>query len=440
MATLIGCDGDGCGSAKPAVVQSGALGCEDCNVLFFSIDTLRADRLGSYGYARPTSPTLDALAKDGIVFRDVLAQAPTTAPSHRSFFSSTYVPEHGNELKHLPVIASELARHGYATAAFVDSGQLAPAFGLTKGFASYTSTDVERRDVVGTFGGGLEQLNPRVIRWLEGKHDKPFFLFVHTYDVHCPYDPPEPFRSMFVDKAYTPRFDATGRCGKDYYDGLNLGAKEFAHIGAIYDGAIRYTDGKMAEILAALERLGLSDKTLIVVTSDHGESLGERGFVGHNRVYDVQLKVPWIMRLPSRAQRVVHAPVESVDILPTLLSMLGKQAPGTLSGRDLLPRLVDGKWEDNRLRVAHTGSRKMATVHEGKRWSLIVQDDKPPALYDLLADPTEETDLSQRHSDVVRRLMSALARFDPTKREVRELPQGLDEKTLRDLKALGYVQ
>lgn len=432
--------GEGFGASSAAQGGVAELRCEGCNVLFFSIDTLRSDRLGAYGYHRPTSPTLDALAEDGIVFLDVLAQSPTTAPSHRSFFSSTYVPEHGNDLTHLPVIASELKRHGYETAAFVDSGQMSPAFRLSKGFGSYVSTIVELRNIVGTVGGGLEQINPRVTEWLGRAHPKPFFLFVHTYDVHCPYDPPEPFRSMFTDKEFKPAFDATGRCGKDYFNQLALGAEDFAHIGAIYDGAIRYTDSKIGEILATIESLGLADKTLIVVTSDHGESLGERGLVGHNRIYDVQLKVPWIIRLPSRAHRVVHAPVESIDMLPTLLAMLGKQPPQGLSGRNLLQALVDGKWEDDRLRVAHTADGRDAAVHEGKRWSLIMTGGQPTALYDLLADPTEETDLSQRHPDVVQRLTARLARFDHQSRTLRDLPEELDDETRRDLEALGYVE
>jgi arylsulfatase A-like enzyme len=403
--------------------------CLGCNVLFISLDTLRADHLGSYGYERPTSPNIDRLAARALLFKDVLAQAPTTAPSHLSMFSSRYVSQHQNQGG--AVIAEILSKAGYRTAAFVDGAQMRRRYGPSGGFGLYRSTRARRG------GRGLEAINPRAVAWLERNQQQKFFLFVHSYDVHCPYSPPEPYASMFTD-GYVPDFEVEGKCGGKHFNKLKLSRADLDYIAARYDGGIRHADTKLQELLEALGRLGLTDDTIVVLTSDHGESLGERGRVGHNEVYHVQLDVPLIIALPSGRARVVDDPVQSLDILPTLLSILGLEAPEGLSGIDLGAQL-EGRRDPNRLRMAQTSRGTMATIHEGKRWALVVDHGQVDALYDLQSDPNQENDVKQKHPQVTARLFRGFLSFEIPDAELRERPARIDPQTRRELEALGYA-
>lgn len=315
---LLACGEEG---DAPRIETQGPYVCDGCNVVMISIDTLRADRVGAYGYERPTSPNLDALAGRSVVFRDVLAQASTTAPSHMTMFSGRYVFEHRNDSENLPLLAELLAERGYRTAAFVDGAQMRPKFGMTKGFETYFVTPTR---------GGLAEINDGLIQWLRSHRREKFFAFVHTYDVHCPYNPPEPYFSMFTDPAYTPDFEVRGRCGKAYFNQLGLGAEGYRHISDVYDGGVRHADALLQEIFSAVADLDLADETVLLVTSDHGEALGERRHVGHNQMYDVQLKVPWILHLPGQAHVSVAGPVQLVDLLPTLLGVLSVDPPAGL--------------------------------------------------------------------------------------------------------------
>jgi arylsulfatase len=395
--------------------------------LFVSIDTLRADHLGSYGYPRPTSPNLDRLAAGALVFRDVLAQAPSTAASHGAIFSGRYV--HQGRKKSLARILSDA---GYRTAGFVDGGQMRRSFGLARGFEHYESTDAER------IGGGLSEINPRAIAWLDAQGGTPFFLFLHTYDVHCPYDPPEPYRAMFL-AGRQPSPAVEGRWCGPHLNRQNLDEADFEYLRGLYDAGIRYTDEHVQQILTALGTLGLADETVVVVTSDHAESLGERGWVGHNQVYSVQLKVPLIVALPSGRSQVVDSPVESIDILPTLLAILGVEGPGDLPGKDLTAQL-ERPGDPERVRLAQTWDGEGVSVHEGKRWSLVTHAGKIAGLYDLLADPEQLVDRQHERPDVAARLARWLRESRSPADPPPEAPPKVDERTRRELEALGYAE
>jgi len=410
--------------------------CDGCNLLLVSIDTLRADRLGAYGYQRPTSPNIDRLASKSIVFRDVLAQAATTAPSHRSILSGLYVFQHRNEVEGIPLLAEFLLERGYRTAAFVDGGQMSARFGMAKGFETYFDTGLEH--VEGAFvGGGLADINPEVIAWLKGRTRSRFFALVHTYDVHCPYTPPEPYRSMFVEEGFEPGFEVEGKCGLTYFNKLKLKPRDFEYISALYDGGVRYADAKLAEILEALERLGVADRTVIIVTSDHGEALGERNFVGHNRVYDVHLKVPWILHLPTNRHLEIEGPVQLIDLLPTVLGVLGIAVPDGLSGVDLGAALAEGRLSPRRSRFAEHADT--STVRVDARWTLLLRKGTPQGLYDLHVDRTEEDNLIRQRPELVGTLYQAYRRLQVPGDPTRAIPDDLDEKTIEQLRALGYT-
>ena len=419
--------------SPPDREATSGLRCPDCNLLLISIDTLRADRLGSYGYARETSPHIDRLAESGLVFRDVLAQVASTAPSHKSIFSGRYLFQHRNDLGPLPVMAGLLKAQGYRTAAFVDGGALGAKFGMTKGFDRY----VDIRRASRSAEEGLAGINPRFIRWLEDNAASRFFAFVHSYDVHCPYTPPEPYFSMFTGD-YKPGFEVEDKCGLYYYNTLDLDPEAYAYIGALYDGGVRYMDERVAEILAALERLELDQNTVIVFTSDHGESLGERDVVGHNEVFEVQLKVPLIIRLPSRRHAVSEYPAQLIDLLPTLAAILGVDAPEGLPGTDLSQVL--GSEVTTRLRFAQNHNSTMSAIRPDKRWSLLLRQGMPFALYDVIADPAEGTDLLAQSADVAGRLFAAYQGLRVPEGALGELPEGLDAGDLERLKALGYLE
>ena len=418
--------------------RPGGFVCDGCNLLLISIDTLRADRLGAYGYSRPTSPHIDELASGSVVFRDVLAQAPTTAPSHRSILSGRYVYQHRNNARDVPLLAELLADRGYDTAAFVDGAQMSRRFGMDRGFDRYFDTGgyhVEGAQV----GGGLAAINPRVIEWLGDHVRSKFFVLIHTYDVHCPYTPPEPYFSMFTEEGFEPGFEVEGKCGIPYFNKLGLGPRDFEYISALYDGGVRYTDTKLAEIFAALERLGLANKTVVIITSDHGEALGERGVVGHNRVFDVHLKVPWIMHLPTQPATEVDGPVQSIDLLPTVLGILSVEALAGLPGLDLRAAIAAARVPAERLRYAENAKGTQSTIRLDQRWTLLHERGDPLALYDLRADRAEERNLMHAKPEMVSRLHEAYQRLNASSGPLQAFPDDLDEETIRQLRALGYT-
>jgi len=417
--------------------EARTLACPGCNVLLISIDTLRADHLGSYGYERDTSPNIDRLAAQSIVWTDVRSQAPTTAPSHLSLFSGLYVSEHKNRRRAVPVIAQMFRSAGYRTAAFVDGGQLRRSLGFDHGFEHFF--DSGGRHVEGAqVGGGLAVINPRVIAWLRQHRKERFFLFLHTYDVHCPYTPPEPWRSRYTN-GYVPRFEIEGKCGNRYFDHLGLGEPDFRHVAALYDGGIRYTDHMLQQVLDTVHQLGLDDHTTVALTSDHGESLGERHRIGHNEVYEVQLRVPLIVRIPRLEPRRLDGPAESIDILPTLLGITGLPRPPGIRGVDL-EAWTHQAAPRRRFRMSETNNANGRVVRLDPRWSLVLLDGQPPRLYDLDADPAQVRDVAAGHPAVVRSLLVAYRDQKLPHGLAEDYKSGADAETLRQLEALGYVK
>lgn len=415
----------------------GSISLADCNVVLISLDTLRADRLGAYGHERSPSPTLDRLARRSVVFEDVLAQCSTTAPSHRSLFTGHYVYEHQNDPNAFPVLAEILGQAGWATGAFVDGGQLEDAFGFQRGFDVYRQSGSLHTQ--GAFvGGGLRRLVPLATDWIRAKRDERFFLFLHTYDIHCPYNPPEPFRKAYTGRKEFP-FEIEGKCGQKYFNFLGLNEEGFAILEDLYDGGVRYTDRALEGLMRTLEEEDLLDRTIFIVTSDHGESLGEQRHVGHNQVREVQLRVPLMFALPGGPAATIDAPVQVIDILPTVLSLLDLDFAGSLSGEDLSAAVTgaDLSLPHERFRLAETGNIAFKTVRRDRRWSLEITPHQT-YLYDLENDPNETRNLVFQEPEIVAELKAAFdARAIPTDTII-EMPTNLDEATRQQLNALGY--
>ncbi|MCH2107144.1 MAG: sulfatase, partial [Planctomycetes bacterium] len=298
--------------------QSGAEGGVE-NLLLVTFDTTRADRIGCYGYEGASTPVLDALARDGALFEHCIAPAPITLPSHSTLLTGLQPYSHGarNNGTHkmgsdVPSIAQMLKEEGFATGAVISAFVLDSRFGLDSGFDSYDD-DLSSGSGQGNFGFAetiAVDTSSRALDWLERRGDERWFLWIHYFDPHADYNPPEPYRSRFKDEPY--------------------------------DGEIAYTDAMFGDVIEHLRSKGELEKTLVVVTSDHGEALGEHGETTHGLfIYDATTHVPLIMshpRLPG-GERIDEV-VGLVDIAPTALDLLGVGYGSDFEGRSLAGRML----------------------------------------------------------------------------------------------------
>ncbi len=305
------------------------------NVLLVVLDTLRADRLGCYGYARPTSPRIDAIAREGVLIERAWSAAPWTLPSHASLFSSLHAVEHGvfDASVRLPeeaeTIAEVLFNAGYDTAAFTEAGYVRPELGLAQGFQRFRCALSE---VDETFDGAAD--------WIE-QQERPFFAFVHTYKVHTPYDPEGPARELLVRPYDGPlpenaRVDDVPAAHKPH----DYTAEDARYLSDLYDAEIRELDDAFGDFMDRLRRSGALENTLVVITADHGEEFAEHGQFNHsNSLYEEQLRVPLILIPPADgalASVAPDAPAMAVDVAPTIAQIVDAPVPRGWSGRSLL--------------------------------------------------------------------------------------------------------
>ena len=432
-------------------------GCTDRppNVILISLDTVRADHLSVYGYQRSTTPNLERLAQEGIVFERAFTQTPWTVPSHMSVFTSLYPSVHS--ITHLTpqsdmttMLQETLREAGYLTAAFV-APVLSEDYGFSKGFDHYVRTDSVRP---------AEIMVDRVLQWLAGDpsdpviRHQPFFLFLHLFDAHHPYEPPWPF-----DTAYVPAHRSNLReisATHPYTQEKNLTDEELSEVVALYDGEIAHADFAIGRLLDTLRDLRLYDKSLIVVFGDHGEGFLEHGLMNHgNSVYEELIRVPLLARLPSArfAGKRVQEPVQLIDITPTILQEVGLKPSPLMQGSFLLDPLPD-----NSRRFAYASEAYAACIRT-QTWKLI---ENPPSrtqtipraldveyeLYDLDKDPGEENNLAGELPDRVTSMAQVLRKIDDLNQELRRrIREALDVRELelseeqeRELRALGYVQ
>ena len=364
--------------------------------ILISLDTLRADHLGAYGYGRPTSPFLDSLARRGTLFENAVAQLPGTLPSHMSIFTGLYPPEHGvyPEVALSPLIRTlpeVLRAEGFPTAGHTEGGYVAGRYGFARGFEEWSDDwpMVERagelvksRDAVKrTFRLGLESL--RRVRDRDA-----FFLFLHTYSIHDPYDPPEPYRSLYWSGPPPPgAFAPKGLDLAAFNRGERaLAARAVEYYKALYDAQINYTDDVLREFFAGIAELGLADSVTVIVTSDHGEEFLEHGKLVHEQVYPECLHVPLLVLRPGqKAGRRVSTLVQSIDLAPTVYELAGvppARRP-SMSGRSLAPLLEgDGSslGRDAYAEAFVTGDRAVYRQTEGGLFQYLRRE--PPVARD----------------------------------------------------------
>jgi arylsulfatase A-like enzyme len=477
LATTSGPRGDsgrgGAGWGRPQIVyprrQPAAAADDRPNVVLISLDTLRADRLGIYGYHRPTSPHIDAWAKRAATFTQVQSPANATLDSHMSVLTGLHPDVHGvRALRNPPgqrrrldtldrrriTLAEALRAAGYTTAAFVHASVwMNPEFGFEQGFDTYRVVNHDAALMNGS----------DVFPWLDQHRRERFFLFVHYFDIHSdwnrlPYDSPAPFDRQFLPD-YSGAFTGCdeGVCVSRYLLQLNRGGgslppDDLAYVSALYDGGIAYTDTQIGRLLKRLRDLDLYDDTMVVLFADHGEELDEHGSFLHEQLYQEVVGVPLIIGHPTLIPegRRIDTPVQTLDIMPTVLEAVGVPAEDGVQGRSLLP-LLRGDEVDRVPLFSSNGNGKSYAVRDGA-WKLIVERTTgTERLYDLRNDPEEQHDLSKRHPERTGHLRAALdacvaendvarATFDAAR--AGDAPKHLvpSEADIERLRNLGYVE
>jgi len=475
------------------------------NVLIVSIDTLRADRLGCYGHDRPTSPVIDELAREGARFDDCQAPTSWTLPSHVTMLTGLPIsvhgvcdhrlwtqPEHVGLARRGTFLAEHLKARGYATGGFYSWSFLDPQYGFGAGFDRYEGVgysvatlpgigdELQRLRAAGDLEAARElliahkdEIDPhqsnahnvvdKALAWLDdvvpAPDDRPFFLFVHLFDVHDPYTPPPPF-----DERFDPDYDGPVD-GRDVAKRNsptvhpNMPARDLEHLLALYDGEIAWTDSQLGRLIARLRALGELDDTLVVVTSDHGEEFFEHGLKTHRKqLFKESVHVPLVLRLPGvvPAGTTIAAPVGLIDVAPTVLALCGVEAE--LPGRDLLaiaageraPRTLLAELQHFTSEFAHSPQRQLALRDGDRRVFRIADPDGTIEAFelDLAADPRELGERraiepgSDRWSELERRLDALRAELSAWRRRFRPVairPDELDAEELEALAAFGYV-
>jgi arylsulfatase len=422
-------------------------------VLFVVIDTLRADHLGCYGYHRNTSPRLDALAKEGVLFERAYATDVPTQPSYTAMFTGqrgirsgvvSHSPTEGipDSTPYLPHI---LAMAGYETAAVSTLYFMKKYF--ARGFHTYINPVAHDRQRTQQITA--EEVNSYALPWLRANYQKDFFLFVHYWDPHGLYKAPEEkYRTMFYkgDKSdpNNHSLDALndqliGLFVRQHIDNLGENITDAEYVIAQYDGEIRYVDTKFGELLDVVKDLGIEGETLLIVTADHGESMTEHDlFFDHFGVYEPTIHVPLIVRWPHNVPsgRQVRALVQGIDIPATILDAAGIELPETFQGRSLLP-LARGETEGGyEFIFSNQGLWQAKRVISDGRWKLIKALDNgfwpAPALelYDLDSDPGELNNLVEKESHIAADLELRLRRWEDAQLKGRVDP-------LREIVSLG---
>ncbi len=390
------------------------------NVILISIDTLRSDHLGCYGYTRPTSPVMDSLAASGVLFEHMSTQSSWTLPSHVSLLTSTFPFTHGVVDDNsripgdLPIAAELFSSHGYRCGGIVSGFYVGRTFGFERGFDEFED-----------FGARMFQpmdrrykiLAPTITDWgLDwiGNSREPFFLFLHYFDAHFNYVVPEPYRSMFEEEYPGPEIDYRDY---EYYLDHPLTEAEQSHLLAQYDAAIAYVDADIGRLMRSLRDRELDQRTIVVITSDHGEEFFERGSWGHDHTLNQEiLEIPLIWvdpRMESRGRRVNH-PARLVDVLPTLLDILDLPSPETLQGRSLASLMAGNPPSgSDPLLLAETSRYKvnLASLTRGPVKIIADLANNQQSLYHLESDPGEQIDLSASDTALTQSLLTETTRI-----------------------------
>jgi len=436
--------------------RHGATPAPRANVVWIVLDAAGASHFGLYGYARPTTPSIDRLGGESAVFERAYAQYPSTVSSTGSFLTGRYPHEAltGNKVT-APTIATYLRAEGFRTAAFSENPWVAPTFGFAQGFDEFQSMSApegsvtDRRDSAATIN--------RSIEWIEVNADAPFMLYVHIFPPHAPYDPPSPFEGNFRAPELRPQWPMlevalgqrrVGAADLQLLSKLSTGEADLRTLAvtesdielakASYDENLAYADHQVGRLLEAMRELDLLERSVIIVTADHGEAFGEHAQIFHgSSLYAEQIHVPLVIRLPKSAGTLPGrwpTVVELVDIVPTLLDLQGIRVPD-LDGQSLLP-LIESRGEPpDEIARSWLYARDLAAVQ--LRDAKLITDGSRAQRFDLREDPLETNNLAGANAPSLEHLLVSITSGDGE--PLTEHAVDIDESTKAELEALGYV-
>ena len=424
-------------------------------VVLIVVDTLRADRLGLYGYERATSPELEGWAKRGALFERAIATSPWTLPSVASALTGLYPLSHGAGTRRkklpsgrshtffgldagVPTLTSVLAEHGYATGAFVTNTFLRPEFGLARDFDIYDHTRNS-----GLYERPADVMVDRSLEWVDAQGQRPFFLLLHLLDPHLPYDPPEPYRGRFTaDYEGVLRVPYDQRQRRQIKKGrLQIDDGDRRFISATYDEQLAFVDAQVSRFLIGLEERELLSRSLVVFTSDHGEEFWDHGRFEHGHSFFQELlHIPMLVWGPEVLPGRRSEEVSLIDLLPTIFDALAIPTEDTVDGISLWPLLTQGRSLPDRPLLAHNnlfGSLRQMLI----RWphKLILRPESGATLlYDLELDPSEQVELSSQEGRLLQRLARELGQWR-SKQVATSKEMDLSEEARQQLEALGYL-
>jgi arylsulfatase A-like enzyme len=467
---VVGCSRDSSPATKPAAKRATG---PAPNVVLISIDTLRRDHVGCYGYPRPTTPNVDRLASEGAVFENMISSASWTLPAHAAMLTGLADTVHGaldtdrKLADDRETLAERLKAVGYTTAGFFSGPTLHPAYGLGQGFDTYVDCTAypELNAASAQQGKGIavgsplqvaamhDVSSPRVYAafqaWMKEPHPRPFFLFLHFYDPHFDFIPPPPYDTLF-----DPNYQGTVTGQNFIFDdqvNAQMPRRDLDHLIALYDGEIAWTDAHVGKVLDDLDAAGLRDSTLVVLLADHGIEFFEHNGKGHRHtLFDELIRIPFILRYPGHVpsgQRYGQQ-TSMIDVVPTVLELVGLPAATNVMGQSVVPLLKGGKLAQDNLAVSELFSlgRAFRAFRRLDR-KLIRQEPTGKALvFDLKADPGERTPVGDASS-----VLAQAARHDAEQGSqwlvnfLKTLPRNtggpeLPDKVRKQLESLGYLR
>lgn len=423
------------------------------NVILISIDFLRADHVGAYGYHRDTTPRIDAFAKDAVLFETAVSTAPMTLPSHLSMFTGLFPSLHDGSkwaklAPSIPYAPRMLSKVGYQTDAVVTGAYLSQTYGFERGFDRYR---LDHR-------APAEKTAERAIELLRRGAERNQFLFVHFIDAHWPYEPPEELIERFGDRPA----DLAGLLRKVVDNHPPSDAEETERVSALYDAEIAFADKAVGRLLDELKATGAYDRSLIILTADHGEAFFDHGHWQHSKtLYEELIRIPLIVKWPGQSPTGrVRAQVSQVDIFPTVLAAAGVEPPPT-DGIDLIEFVNETKASRERRRLVSENawrgpsewSRKVSIRTEKLKYLVTIagppgrepaeSDLRSEELYDLAEDPRERTNLAPGSSSDIEAFRRELANYlgeARKKRASRRTEDIVEDHTTRErLRSLGYI-
>ncbi len=405
-------------------------GVDKPNVILITLDTTRADHLACYGYPFVRTPNLDALAQKGILFEQAAASSPLTLPSHCSIMTGMHPTYHGVRINGnaalndgQTTIAEVLSAQGYQTGAFIGAFVLDGRWGLKQGFQHYDDQfDLKKYKYLdlGAVQRPGNEVMDAALAWLEGQKKSPFFAWIHLYDPHSPYEPPEPYSS---------EYSARGMAG-------------------LYDGEIAFMDEQIGRCVSWLEKNGLDKNTVLILVGDHGEGLGSHGEGTHGYfIYDYAVHVPLIVVTPFVELRGIRIPsqVATVDVFPTLLEASRVKVPAETHARSLLPLMFRPEKKNDEFAYSESMAPNIqfgwSALHSLRTTQYKYIDTSKAELYDLALDADEQTNLFQESPDIARKMKGELDRLMAETSRGAPTPQAanLDSETIERLAALGYI-